>query len=529
MNLLALILTAPCFLMLLLGIVPNSQANHLRLAIRKLVMSLVSTVCLTAFVLAAILFSGLIQPFYFSIIAASWSPHWELSIYYDSITALMLCLVSFLGLVTCRFSIRYMDGEQAQGQYFKWMAFIIGAVSLMVISGNLLMFLWAWFTTSVGLHQLLTHYSHRPTAMRAAWTKFAFSRLGDLLLLLAIILMIQAFGSQAIPELIDKSKQLLLSAESITPQHAIISWLLVLGAAIKTVQIPFHAWLPETLETPTPVSALMHAGIVNAGGYLLIRVNPVLALEPMALASLAMVGTATACLGVVVMSTQSSVKRSLAYSTVAQMGFMMLQCGVGAFSAAMLHILAHSMYKAYAFLSSGTVDFRSNLSALRITSHVSASRRVAYLLAAIAYSTVVLVSISQLLQLDLQAKLGGWLLAYILILALSGWVWKLFLGRQLRVILPGLAAVGATCAASLGSFQLMNHLVGGSVISNSEITSQTGLLIVICLTFGLLFLMHLAIASGWRKSWLERIRIHAASGFYFHSLYQRFFSNIFAT
>ena len=104
----------------------------------------------------------------------------------------------------------------------------------------------------------------------------------------------------------------------------------------------------------------MHAGIVNAGGYLLIRLSPLVLLAPSALQTLAVMGTVTACLGVVVMTTQTSVKKTLAYSTVAQMGFMMLQCGLGAFSLAMLHILAHSMYKAHAFLGSGTIDFSTS-------------------------------------------------------------------------------------------------------------------------------------------------------------------------
>lgn len=529
MNLLIPVLTAPFFLMLLLGLVPDSQANRSRLTIRKLVMSIVGTACLLALGSAVVLLGGLLQPIYVLVIKASWSQHWELSFYYDSVTALMLCLVSFLGLVTCRFSVRYMDGEQAQGRYFKWMAFTIGAASLMVISGNLLMFLLAWFMTSIGLHQLLTHYHHRPAAVKAAWTKFAFSRLGDLLLLFAIILTVRVFGSQVIPDIIDKSKQLLLSPESITSQHAVICWLLVFGTAIKTVQIPFHAWLPETLETPTPVSALMHAGVVNAGGYLLIRVNPFLALEPMAMTTLAVIGTMTACIGVVVMATQTSVKRSLAYSTIAQMGFMMLQCGVGAFSAAMLHILAHSSYKAYAFLSSGTVDLQSQVSGQRISSHVSPGQKTAYMLVAIAYSTAVLVFISVLLQMNLMTKPGGLLLAYILVLALSSWSWKILLGHELKARVQGLASVAATCAASLGSFQLINYLVGDSVVSSSLTPSQAWLSMVIYLAFGLLFLLHLGIASGWRQAWLEKIRIHAASGFYFSSIYQRLFTNILAS
>ena len=137
-----------------------------------------------------------------------------------------------------------------------------------------------------------------------------------------------------------------------------LTWLclsLVCGAMLKSAQFPFHSWLPDTMETPTPVSALMHAGIINAGGFLIVRLSPLVTLSPLSLHILAVVGAFTAIFASLVMMTQASVKRMLAFSTIAQMGFMMLQCGVGAFSIAVLHIVAHSLYKAHAFLSSGSV------------------------------------------------------------------------------------------------------------------------------------------------------------------------------
>jgi len=134
-----------------------------------------------------------------------------------------------------------------------------------------------------------------------------------------------------------------------------LAFLLVIAASLESAQFPFHSWLPDTMETPTPVSALMHAGIINAGGFLVVRLSPILINAPAALNTLAIVGAFTALFASVVMLTQTSVKRSLAYSTIAQMGFMMLQCGLGAFALATLHLVAHSLYKAHAFLSSGSV------------------------------------------------------------------------------------------------------------------------------------------------------------------------------
>jgi NAD(P)H-quinone oxidoreductase subunit 5 len=134
-----------------------------------------------------------------------------------------------------------------------------------------------------------------------------------------------------------------------------ICFLLVAGAMLKSAQFPFHSWLPDTMETPTPVSALMHAGIINAGGFLIIRLNPLVTLSPAALSTLALFGAFTALFASLVMLTHASVKRSLAFSTVAQMGFMMLECGLGAFGLAVLHLVAHSLYKAHAFLASGSI------------------------------------------------------------------------------------------------------------------------------------------------------------------------------
>jgi NAD(P)H-quinone oxidoreductase subunit 5 len=129
--------------------------------------------------------------------------------------------------------------------------------------------------------------------------------------------------------------------------------LLVLAAALKTAAFPLHGWLTEVMEAPTPVSALLHAGIINAGGFLLIRTADLVQASPGAMAALVMIGGLTALFGAVVMLTQSAVKTALAWSTISQMGFMLLQCGLGLWALALLHIVAHSMYKAHAFLSSG--------------------------------------------------------------------------------------------------------------------------------------------------------------------------------
>ena len=163
----------------------------------------------------------------------------------------------------------------------------------------------------------------------------------------------QAFGGLDYATLFDGAKA--LAGDAIPAGVSLAAFLFVGAALLKSAQFPLHGWLTEVMETPTPVSALLHAGVINAGGFLLLRFSDILVLTAPALDTLAIVGGFTALFGSVVMLTQSSIKVSLAWSTVAQMGFMMLQCGLGAWSAALLHIVAHSLYKAHAFLSSGSV------------------------------------------------------------------------------------------------------------------------------------------------------------------------------
>ncbi len=285
----------------------------------------------------------------------------------DGLTVLMLLAVTLLGAVVSRFSLRYLDGDPGQVRFCQWLSYTLSAVLLLVVASNLVLFFAAWVATSHGLHQLLTFYPDRPAALIAARKKFLTSRLGDLLLLAAFVGIYRSFGSFEFAEILPRAGEL-------EPGAALaIATALVLGAMTKSAQLPFHSWLPDTMETPTPVSALMHAGIINAGGFLLIRMSPLLVEAPVALGVLAAGGATTALFGSLVMLTQTDVKRKYAYSTVSQMGFMMLQCGLGAFGPAALHLVGHAFYKAYAFLSSGSVVSTSPAPSPRGTGPASAA------------------------------------------------------------------------------------------------------------------------------------------------------------
>ncbi len=275
-------------------------------------------------------------------------------VYADALTAVMLILVAFVGLIVIIYSRNYLDGDAAQGRFVKWLCLTLASVLVLVLSGNLAQFALAWIATSLSLHRLLLFYPHRPGARLAARKKFVFSRLGDACLIAACLLIWQAFGSLDFATVFAEAAGLRAHGQ---PPIAIgpICGLLIASAVIKSAQFPVHGWLPEVMETPTPVSALLHAGIINAGGFLVVRLSGLISLSPASLEVLAAIGGFTALFAGLVMLTQSSVKVALAWSTLAQMGFMLLQCGLGAFPAAVLHIVAHSLYKAHAFLTSGGV------------------------------------------------------------------------------------------------------------------------------------------------------------------------------
>ncbi|NGX16548.1 proton-conducting transporter membrane subunit [Wenzhouxiangella sp. XN24] len=282
----------------------------------------------------------------------------ELSTRLDPLSATMLILVAFVGWVVLRYSASYLDGEARQGAFLGWMAATLTAVLLLVQAGDLVVLVIAWIATGLCLHRLLLFYRDRVQAIRAARKKFIVARSGDAALVGAAVLLFISYGSSDIATILAAAR------DGVAPPAA--GWatgLLALAAILKSAQFPVHGWLTEVMETPTPVSALLHAGVINAGGFLLIRFADVMLISPGILAGLVMVGGFSALLGGLAMLAQPAVKTSLAWSTIAQMGFMIMQCGLALFPLALLHIVAHSLYKAHAFLASGTAV--NNVSAIR--------------------------------------------------------------------------------------------------------------------------------------------------------------------
>ena len=271
-----------------------------------------------------------------------------LSVRLDSVSAAMMLLVAFIGWVVVRYAATYLDGEARQGAFIGWLCLTLACVLTLVLAGNLTQLVAAWIATSLALHRLLLFHPERVAAQRAARKKFVTARVGDAALIGAAVCLALGYGASDIATILQGARAGLGEGYAIAA-----AGLLAVAGLLKSAQFPTHGWLTEVMETPTPVSALLHAGVVNAGGFLVIRFADVVLLAPGILAIVAMIGGFTAIFGGLVMLTQPAVKTSLAWSTVAQMGFMMLECGLALFPLALLHILAHSLYKAHAFLASG--------------------------------------------------------------------------------------------------------------------------------------------------------------------------------
>ena len=269
---------------------------------------------------------------------------------FDALTCIMLALVSFISVVILRYSMRYLDGQPGQTRYRRWFGATIAATAVLISANNLVLMAIAWTVSGLCLHQLLTFFDTRPQALVAAHKKFLLSRLADGFIFGAVVIIGRLFGTMQIDELLRQSEHL----HTASPTLQLGGLLLAAGVIIRSAQLPFHGWLIQVMEAPTPVSALLHAGIVNMGGFVMIRLAALMGrLEPAQLL-LVIVGATTAVLAGLVMMTRVSIKVALAWSTCAQMGFMLLECGLGAYGLALLHLVAHSLYKAHAFLSSGS-------------------------------------------------------------------------------------------------------------------------------------------------------------------------------
>ncbi len=274
----------------------------------------------------------------------------DLALRLDQLSAVMAATVSVVGFLIHVYSIGYMHGDPRYPRYFAFLNLFVAAMLTLVLADNFLLLYLGWEGVGLCSYLLIGFWFERPAAAAAAKKAFVVTRLGDVGFALGVAAIFAFLGSLSYGEVLEGAREL-------SPfQASLIAFLLFAGAVGKSAQFPLHVWLPDAMEGPTPVSALIHAAtMVTAGVYLVVRAHPIFERALAALPVVAAVGAWTAIFAAVQACAQRDMKRVLAYSTVSQLGYMFLGAGVGAYSQAIFHLVTHALFKATLFLGVGSV------------------------------------------------------------------------------------------------------------------------------------------------------------------------------
>jgi len=270
----------------------------------------------------------------------------------DHLTLIMLGVVTGVGFLIHLYSAGYMAHEEGYWRFFAYLNLFMFFMLVLVLSSSFLLLFVGWEGVGLASYLLIGFYFTKDSAANAGKKAFIVNRIGDFGFLLAMFLIIAHFGSLNFADVFTKVSATPMTGGFLTA----ICLLLVLGATGKSAQIPLYIWLPDAMEGPTPVSALIHAAtMVTAGIYMVARCHTLFDRSPYALGIVAIIGAATALMAATIGMVQHDIKRVLAYSTVSQLGYMFMACGVGAYSAGIFHLMTHAFFKALLFLAAGSV------------------------------------------------------------------------------------------------------------------------------------------------------------------------------
>jgi NADH-quinone oxidoreductase subunit L len=279
--------------------------------------------------------------------------HVDFSFVLDQLSLVMLLVVTGVGFLIHIYSVGYMARDEGYARYFSFLNLFLFFMTVLVLAGNTLVMFIGWEGVGLASYLLIGFWFTKDSAANAGKKAFIVNRIGDFGFLIAMFLLLANFGTLTFSEIAAK-----LAANPAWTGGVLtcIALSLMLGAAGKSAQLPLYVWLPDAMEGPTPVSALIHAAtMVTAGVYLIARMYFLFDRAPIALAVIAIVGAATAIFAATIGLVQTDIKRVLAYSTISQLGYMFLGCGVAAYSAAIFHLMTHAFFKALLFLAAGAV------------------------------------------------------------------------------------------------------------------------------------------------------------------------------
>jgi NADH-quinone oxidoreductase subunit L len=281
------------------------------------------------------------------------SLHVDFSLVLDQLSLVMLLVVTGVGFLIHIYSVGYMAHEKGYGRYFSFLNLFLFFMTLLVLAGNALLMFVGWEGVGLASYLLIGFYFERNSAAEAGKKAFIVNRIGDFGFLIGLFLLLANFGTLSFSEI---SARLSAAPAWSGGILTVIALCLLLGATGKSAQLPLYIWLPDAMEGPTPVSALIHAAtMVTAGVYMIARTHVLFDHAPLALGVVAVVGAATALFAATMALVQNDIKRVLAYSTISQLGYMFLACGVAAYSAGIFHLMTHAFFKALLFLAAGSV------------------------------------------------------------------------------------------------------------------------------------------------------------------------------
>ena len=286
--------------------------------------------------------------------------HVEWALHYDTLSAMMVAMVTFIATLIHIYSIGYMSHDATVPRFFSYLSLFTFAMLMLVTADNLVQLFFGWEGVGLASYLLIGYWYDRPSANRAAMKAFVVNRIGDLFFAVGIALVFAIFGSVEFPDIFahvhDHVGDTYHVLGSTWRAYEVIGVLLFLGAAGKSAQLGLHVWLPDAMEGPTPVSALIHAAtMVTAGVFLMARMSPILEYAPGALGFVAFMGATTCLFAATIGCVQNDIKRIIAYSTMSQLGYMFLAAGVGAYQASVFHLFTHAFFKALLFLGAGSV------------------------------------------------------------------------------------------------------------------------------------------------------------------------------
>jgi NADH-quinone oxidoreductase subunit L len=279
--------------------------------------------------------------------------HVDFSLVLDQLSLVMLLIITGVGFLIHFYSVGYMAHDEGYARYFSYLNLFLFFMTTLVLAGNALLMFVGWEGVGLASYLLIGFWFTKPSAAAAGKKAFIVNRIGDVGFLIGMFLLLANFGTLTFSEIAAKLTENPGWTGGVLTVTALC---LLLGATGKSAQLPLYIWLPDAMEGPTPVSALIHAAtMVTAGVYMIARTHVLFDHSPFALSTVAVIGAATALFAATMALVQTDIKRVLAYSTISQLGYMFLGCGVAAYSAAIFHLMTHAFFKALLFLAAGSV------------------------------------------------------------------------------------------------------------------------------------------------------------------------------